>query len=435
MRKLAIWLVVLLSAAGGGWWLWQRHKETEIAGASIQSTYLDRSPQTAKGRNDCVVFVHGIFGADSSWGSDQSALPRLLADDPELSGRVDVFLFEYSTPWLRNANRIPDLAEQLRGALDDNDVWSHDKVIFVAHSMGGLIVRQYLSVHREHVSQVPMMYFYAVPTNGAPVTAVAQKISDNPQLRGMLPLEGNDFLDSLTYSWLADDKLKNLTTSCAFESDDTYGIRIVPQESAIALCSSVDPLTADHITIVKPRDAHDPKFTRLDTNIRNSLRQASIPHPEIPNGQDSGSTPSLPIKGNTRPPEVPPGSQQGSQKQPDLDDRWAAVRTSQVSGEGRTLNLMLALIGARVPGKLYGTIDYSEIGSSTCSAHYNVSITATNDPRVVHVTYDHKTVTFGSEEGCLTPLPNSGAGTLSTEDFVQVTFHGDPFLERVGSLQ
>src|SRR5580700_2759383 len=108
MRKLAIWLVVLLSAAGGGWWLWQRHKETEIAGASIQSTYLDRSPQTAKGRNDCVVFVHGIFGADSSWGSDQSALPRLLADDPELSGRVDVFLFEYSTPWLRNANRIPD---------------------------------------------------------------------------------------------------------------------------------------------------------------------------------------------------------------------------------------------------------------------------------------------------------------------------------------
>ena len=275
-QKGAFWLLTglaILASVGG--WLWRRSHLSPPA--EISSRYLYSGNVLNGTKPLCAVFVHGVFGDDTTWGKGELTLPKLLATDSQLSNQLDVFLFEYSSPYLGDASKISDLSEQLRGALEDHHVWDHEKVIFVAHSMGGLVVRQYLVAHRESIPKVSMLYFYAVPTDGAAVTDVARIISHNPQLKGMLPLEGNDFLNSIRNSWIGSRELNSLPTFCAFENRPTDGIWIVREASAVALCTeNADPVDGDHIQLVKPSSRTDPKFTRLATAVRKAINPGRV---------------------------------------------------------------------------------------------------------------------------------------------------------------
>jgi triacylglycerol esterase/lipase EstA (alpha/beta hydrolase family) len=215
-----------------------------------------------------VIFVHGIFGTkDDTWLSKghQDSFPQLLASDPDLKDKVDVFAFEYFTPKFGNAPSIVDLADQLRGDLDDNRVFEdHDKIVFLAHSMGGIVVRQYLLNRQDRVPKVPMVFFYATPTNGSEMASIAKLASINPQFRGMVPLEGNDLLQSIQSMWLGSNAIKAVASYCAVEELSTFGIPIVTRSSATSLCNrAVDPISANHIDIVKPTDRTDPRYTRF----------------------------------------------------------------------------------------------------------------------------------------------------------------------------
>jgi hypothetical protein len=94
----------------------------------------------------------------------------------------------------------------------------------------------------------------------------------------MLPLDGNDFLNSIRSHWIGTPLLKQLKTYCAFESLETNGVLIVPQSSALALCTEKpDPLTANHIEIVKPSGPYDPRFTRMLTAIKETYPETNTP--------------------------------------------------------------------------------------------------------------------------------------------------------------
>jgi hypothetical protein len=202
-----------------------------------------------------------------------ASFPELLESDPEFHNKIDVFVYEYFAPKFGNANSIVGLADQFRGSLEDHHVFDdHQYVVFVSHSMGGLVVREFLLNNREHLAEVPMLYFYSTPANGAEVTIAAEKISSNPQLRGMLPLEGNELLQSIQSGWLSWDATKKLRSYCAYETLPTYGVMIVSESSAVALCNqSPDPITANHIDIVKPKDRDDPRYSRLAHALRSVL--------------------------------------------------------------------------------------------------------------------------------------------------------------------
>jgi hypothetical protein len=115
------------------------------------------------------------------------------------------------------------------------------------------------------------LYLYGTPTNGAGAAEVASLASANPQLSGLVPLEGNNFLDAVTHDWLDASELKHIPTWCAYEDQDTDGVRIVSESSAIALCSDLVPLNGDHRQIVKPTNRDDPRFTRLATILKKSI--------------------------------------------------------------------------------------------------------------------------------------------------------------------
>jgi pimeloyl-ACP methyl ester carboxylesterase len=114
----------------------------------------------------------------------------MLASDPEFGKQTDVFLFEYYTPKVGPAPSIVGLVAQFRGALEDQRVFEdHKSIVFLAHSMGGIIVRQFL-LTRHDLAKIAMLYFYATLTNGAELARTAREISGNAQLRGLIPLEG-----------------------------------------------------------------------------------------------------------------------------------------------------------------------------------------------------------------------------------------------------
>jgi pimeloyl-ACP methyl ester carboxylesterase len=237
-----------------------------------------------------VVFVHGIFGTkDDTWlSADHNAtFPRLLATDPALKDRVDVFAFEYFTPKFGAAPSIVDLADQLRGDLDDKRVFEdHQKVAFLAHSMGGLVVREYLLNNQIRIQKVPMVFFYATPTNGAEMARVGQLVSANPQLRGMVPIEGNDLLQSIQSGWMDSGQTKSIASYCGVEELPTAGIMIVTRSSATSLCNQpLDPFSANHIEIVKPPNREDSRYTRFVSALYKDVLTADSKAAVTPEGE------------------------------------------------------------------------------------------------------------------------------------------------------
>jgi pimeloyl-ACP methyl ester carboxylesterase len=235
----------------------------------VKAAYVGAPPHT---KPVAVVFVHGIFGDQSTWEYQKSSFPQLLASDPQFESQTDVFVFEYYSPHFGSAASVQGLAQQLRGSLEDSRVFeNHEHVIFVSHSMGGLVVRRYLLTKHE-MGKVPMLYFYATPANGSELTELASRLSTNKQLKAMLPYEGNDFLQTIHDEWVSWPAARDLPSFCAYETMPTYGLWVVPQSSAEALCNrSSDPMSADHITIVKPPGRDDPRYTRFATSMRNTL--------------------------------------------------------------------------------------------------------------------------------------------------------------------
>ena len=263
--------VAAIGAARRGWF--GEGPQVKSA-AEVKSSYLTGGPHN---KAIVVVFVHGIFGnKEDTWlrPGSSSSFPGLLATDPELRDNVDVFAFEYFTPKFGSAPSIVDLADQLRGDMKDHDVFEkHKKVVFLAHSMGGIVVREFLLTHQDLIPEVPMVFFYATPTNGSELASLAKLASTEPQLRGMVPIEGNDFLQSIQSMWLSSEKAGSIASYCGVEELPTHGVMVVTRSSATSLCNrGLDPFSTDHIDIVKPTDRSDTRYTRF----LSALRQESL---------------------------------------------------------------------------------------------------------------------------------------------------------------
>lgn len=215
-----------------------------------------------------IVFVNGLFGdALSTWTNTNGAYwPALIAHDPDFEG-VDVYVHNFESPKLARAQQVQDLASRLKDFLLTDRVLDHEEIVFIAHSMGGLVTRAFLLKQRSRPQQTPMLYFFATPTAGANVTEIAQHLSENPQLEDMQPLSDGGYVKTLREDWLqtSDDPALNypnaIASFCAYEILDVWHVRIVSELSATYLCNrSTRAVRADHIGIVKPTGIGDDPY-------------------------------------------------------------------------------------------------------------------------------------------------------------------------------
>ncbi|HEX3527817.1 MAG TPA: hypothetical protein VH988_12200 [Thermoanaerobaculia bacterium] len=209
-----------------------------------------------------LVFIHGIFGDTlGTWTSSNGTTFFDLVDkDPDLGPKVDSLAFGYTSKMIGAGSfDIQEAANRLHLYLRNKGVLDYPAIVFVAHSMGGLVVLRELLTHREMLERVPLILFYATPQEGSQITTIARKVAKNPALEQMLPADRNGYLRLLNDEWRALDAAKRPPIRCAYEKQPTYGVMVVPWSSATRFCDEQAlPIEADHLTIVKPdRPGHD----------------------------------------------------------------------------------------------------------------------------------------------------------------------------------
>ena len=217
------------------------------------SKYIRQSPSA----DTVIVFVHG-FGGDgvSTWtnGDTNTYWPAMLTHDPTFDG-VDIFVYSYNTG-LRASSSIDELAENMRSVLLADAVSNYHKIVFLSHSMGGLVTRAYLLKNREVAGHTLFAYFFSTPTTGSEIASIAgyfaNRFINSPQLNELHKLADDTYLADLLRNWLSADF--RFPSYCAYEKRETMGVLlVVGMDSAVSLCTkAVDPIDADHFGIVRP---------------------------------------------------------------------------------------------------------------------------------------------------------------------------------------
>src|SRR4051812_32141864 len=170
---------------------------------------------------DVLVFVHGILGDGvTSWTSKSGTYwPSLVASDPDLKG-YDIYVFEYPTSAFGGCMAVTDLANDLRLHLRDAGLLNdYTNIIFVAHSMGGLVVQQLLLRNREEiVPKVPAILLFGTPSGGSRKADLARLVATCSQLDDLRTLDQNSYLQSLYSDWKSANLDQRVTTYCAVET-------------------------------------------------------------------------------------------------------------------------------------------------------------------------------------------------------------------------
>ncbi len=201
-----------------------------------------------------VVFVHGLFGDTIGTWTHKNGVRffDLVAADEAIAGKVDILAFGYPSRMFASGSfDIQAAANALHARLEHHGILSYQKVVFVGHSMGGLIAMRELLMNRAVMPSVPVIVLLATPQEGADVARIAEYIARNPALSQLKPADHNELLQILNDDWRAWPQRPKVR--CAYENKKTRGVvKVVEWSSSTRFCDASVEISADHIEIVKP---------------------------------------------------------------------------------------------------------------------------------------------------------------------------------------
>jgi pimeloyl-ACP methyl ester carboxylesterase len=211
-----------------------------------------------------ILFVHGLFGDPiSTWTNDNGqSWMGLMAGDPAFRD-FTVATIRYDTPLLTRTSTLEEIATRSLRRLEDEGVFrNYNEIYFIAHSMGGLLVKRMLvNLNRpgetEKLRRVKAVLYISTPAQGANLADLASWLSLNPQLDDMRVADLNSFLQALENQWqdLIRDRGNQIfpRSFCAYETKPTHGTVVVSRVYAATYCDQ-NPIAVDedHSGIVKP---------------------------------------------------------------------------------------------------------------------------------------------------------------------------------------
>lgn len=215
-----------------------------------------------------IVFVHGLHGSRESRRAANGAYwPDLIRTDPRFA-YSDVDVAEYPTPASHGRMSSVQLADVLWTHLRQDHVWEHREVVFIAHSLGGILVEEMLLRHHAEAAKVRFIVSYGTPHEGSPIARIASMYDKDPLLNDLSDASDNTLLTQLENNWRGHDFVNGIHRFCAFESEDTTpedGLgrylkphaRVVSYFSATYGCDVTTPaqeIHADHLHMVRPPD-------------------------------------------------------------------------------------------------------------------------------------------------------------------------------------
>lgn len=244
------------------------------------------------------VFVHGIFSDSSAcWKSASGTYwPGLVAEDTRFSS-PSIYLGGWTTSYQSNIYKIRDAATELRTAMrlarDSNDLpspLSKKNIVFVAHSTGGLVVREWMVRHPEDFKGRKVgLVLMASPSRGSlwanRLRAIA-RIANNDMAQELE--ENSAYIDGLNTQFLELQEKKGIP---GLSGVDMFESKFIRTFLGISWASNVvDGETAqtyfgapriipdrDHFGVVKPTSKFDFPHTYLLSYYENVF--SKIPPP------------------------------------------------------------------------------------------------------------------------------------------------------------
>ncbi|WP_263349832.1 esterase/lipase family protein [Acidicapsa acidisoli] len=236
--------------------------------ASFPQTGIQPDHAQSIPRARVIVFVHGLHGSRESWRASNGAYwPDLVRTDPHFA-YSDVEVAEYPTPASNGKMSSVQLADILWTHLKQDHVWEHREVVFVAHSLGGILVEEMLLKHPAEAAKVKFIVSYGTPHEGSTIARIASIYDRDPLLNDLSDAGDNTFLTQLENNWRGHNSVNGIHRFCAFESEDTtltngFGrylkthARVVSYFSATYGCDVTTPpqeIHADHVHMIQPLD-------------------------------------------------------------------------------------------------------------------------------------------------------------------------------------
>jgi pimeloyl-ACP methyl ester carboxylesterase len=225
--------------------------------------------------DSCVIFVHGLAGNKATWRKFSTHLLNHWISNDSFGLEYDLYTLESRIPiwsvikrWIWAGPDINTLALSFNTVI--NEVCKEYKnVIIVAHSMGGLVARQYLVnlvKQTKNVGKIRGLITYATPHKGSNIATLYRNLGlhyvDFPLYyisRQIIQMcsDDSDFIIQLNKDW---NRLR-IEDKISFRRVVGERDFVVDSESAsmgIPLYDSIS--NRDHFNIIKPNSPKDPAF-------------------------------------------------------------------------------------------------------------------------------------------------------------------------------
>jgi predicted alpha/beta hydrolase family esterase len=247
-------------------------------------------------RDGDVIFVHGLMGhARGTWHpqerhDDNNFWPAWLGKELP---NVGIWSLGYEVEpfkWKGNAMSLVDRATNTLALLDSYDIGERP-LIFIVHSLGGLLIKQMLRHAQDLgtprwqaiVEQTRGIVFLSTPHSGSDIASWIKHISGIVQTTVSVDeLEvHHSRLRELNLLYRNHERLKQIPMEVYCETRTTKGILVVNQTSADPGIAGVIPIPMDydHISICKPESKNSPIYRRVKRFIQEHL---TTPLPTIP---------------------------------------------------------------------------------------------------------------------------------------------------------
>ena len=252
---------------------------TELGLSRPSSRVLPVSGPLRQAGDTNVVFIHGILSNSVSAWTDENgtAWPHLLEDESSLAA-VGIFTFAYATSITTETYSIEQVTTALHEFLQYERVLDGRRLLFVAHSMGGIATRRWLVQQAGELARRKIaigLLLVASPSLGSGYANLLQELNrflGNSQLTGLELADRNLWLDGLDRDFrrlLDSGTLTILGTEIVEERPPSF-LKLLTSALIVERYSAnryfADALTvsgSDHMTVCKPHDRGSPQHKAL----------------------------------------------------------------------------------------------------------------------------------------------------------------------------
>lgn len=243
-------------------------------------------------RKNLILLVHGFTGGKSTWvDKNVDRIPNYLIKNEEINLNFDIAYYDYYTKVIDKIDKVRYLFGLIAGSkrkfkknlsIDDikdvlfshleNEFKKYNKVVIIAHSMGGLISKAaILKLIEKDNNKVSLFLSLCVPHNGSALANLGKLILKNPNLNDLAPL--SIIIDQVTRKWLNPKSIEFLPETVYYQGKNDI---VVPNESSEGYeARDVEVVYSDddHSSILSPLNSETIVISSIITKITNSLKK------------------------------------------------------------------------------------------------------------------------------------------------------------------